>query len=248
MCGRLDQNHTALDYLAALRWERGPALVDTEIAPSFNACPGTYRPLLHIDGETLRVDDLYWGYRASWAVGKVPVAINARVEKLSNRYWGPLLRKGRALLAADGWYEWTGEKGRKQPWHVHRKDGQPLFIAALANFGPFREHRCEAGFVLVTSDALGGMVDVHDRRPVVLRPEDAALWLDPGLPPEQAEQLVRECALPSEAFSWYPVGKEVGRVGVEGAQLAAPIATPEALAQARQGDLCAPPADPAQDA
>jgi putative SOS response-associated peptidase YedK len=36
-----------------------------------------------------------------------------------------------------------------------------------------------AGFSIITADAAGGMVDVHDRRPVVFSAEDAALWLNP---------------------------------------------------------------------
>ncbi len=228
MCGRLDQNHTAVEYVAAMHWPHQAPLFGSAAAPSFNAPPGTYRPLLHRVDDALAVDDLYWGYRAAWAVGKVPVAINARREKLSNRYWQPLLKHGRAIVPADGWYEWTGEKGHKQPWHIHLKSREPLFIAALAAFGPFKEHAAEAGFVLITADAEGGMVDVHDRRPVVFCAADAALWLDPALTPQQAEQLSHAVALGADHFDWYPVDKQVGRAGNDGAQLASPIVLPPA--------------------
>jgi putative SOS response-associated peptidase YedK len=134
----------------------------------------------------------------------VPVAINARLEKLGNRYWSGLLATGRAIVPADGWYEWTGEKGRKQPWHIHLKTRAPLFLAALASPTPARGHAAEGGFVLVTADAEGGMVDVHDRRPVVLTAFDAALWLDPDLPADQAEQLIRAMGLGPDAFDWQP--------------------------------------------
>jgi putative SOS response-associated peptidase YedK len=226
MCGRLDQNHTAAEYVAALRWLRGEPIFDSEAAPSFNACPGTYRPLMRVVDEQLMVEDLYWGYRAPWAVGRVPVAINARLERISNRYWCPLLRRGRAIVPADGWYEWTGEKGRKQPWHIHRASGDPMFIAALANFGPFRENRCESGFVLVTASAAGGMVDVHDRRPIVFGPEDAALWMDPSLDAAQAEQLAYSMALGPAEFTWHAVTTEVGKATSEGAHLAARLDPP----------------------
>ncbi|MFD2365783.1 SOS response-associated peptidase family protein [Pseudoduganella sp. GCM10020061] len=228
MCGRLDQNHTAAEYVAALRWLRGAPHIDSEASPSYNACPGTYRPLMRIAGDTLTVEDLYWGYRAAWAVGRVPVAINARLERISNRYWCPLLRAGRAIVPADGWYEWTGEKGNRQPWHIHRTSGEPMFIAALANFGPFREHRCESGFVLVTVDAQGGMVDVHDRRPIVFSAEDAALWMDPSLDAAQAGQLAHSVALGAGEFAWHPVTREVGKTTSEGAHLAARLDPPPA--------------------
>lgn len=221
MCGRLDQNHTAVEYVAAMHWPHANPIFASQAAPSFNAAPGTCRPLMRVVDDQLVIEDLFWGYRAAWAAGKVPIAINARLEKLGNRYWSPLLKAGRAIVPAAGWYEWTGEKGKKQPWHVHLKTREPLFMAAIAAFGPFREHAAESGFVIVTADAEGGMVDVHDRRPVVLSAQDAALWLDPALPSGQAGQLAHSAALGPDAFAWHPVSKQVGRAGNEGAHLAA---------------------------
>ena len=42
---------------------------------------------MHLDGDALFVDDIYWEYRSSWAEtsGKIPVAIDTRLEKISNR-------------------------------------------------------------------------------------------------------------------------------------------------------------------
>jgi putative SOS response-associated peptidase YedK len=145
------------------------------------------------------------------------------MEKLTNRYWRGLLKNGRAVVPAEGWYEWTGEKGKKQPWHIHRKDGAPLFMLALANFGPFSENRAEAGFVLVTDDAAEGMLDIHDRKPVVLSAEDAMTWLDPSLSPEQAVELARHTALPADAFEWHKVSSEMNRAGNDGPQIALPL-------------------------
>lgn len=78
------------------------------------------------------------------------------------------------------------------------------------------------GFVIITADAEGGMVDIHDRRPVVLSPELAREWLDPATPPERAEQIVRHQGEPSESFTWYPVSREVGNVRNQGAHLIEP--------------------------
>jgi putative SOS response-associated peptidase YedK len=67
------------------------------------------------------------------------------------------------------------------------------------------------------------MVDVHDRRPVVLGPEDARLWMDPDLSAEQAEQLARSMAVPAEEFDWYPVSRDVNRVGNSDPHLIEPV-------------------------
>lgn len=194
-------------YLAAFGWS--DVAYGGEAGATHNASPGTYRPVVHMQGGTPQVDDLYWGYRAAWAAGKLPVAINARLEKITNGYWGRLLKSGRAVVPASGWYEWTGEKGKRQPWRIRRKDGQPIFMLALANFGPFKEHKAESGFVLITADASGGMVDIHDRRPVCLDAADARLWLDPDLPAGQAEMLARSMALGPDMFEWFPVSRDL---------------------------------------
>jgi putative SOS response-associated peptidase YedK len=127
MCGRFDQSQTARHYASAFGW--ADAVFDSESAPTTNAAPGTYRPVLHMQDGEHRVDDVFWSYRPKWAEGKIPIAINARLEKLGSSYWSRLLKNGRGVVPAEGWYEWTGEKGHKQPWHIHRKDHAPLWLS-----------------------------------------------------------------------------------------------------------------------
>ncbi|NYS35236.1 SOS response-associated peptidase family protein, partial [Streptococcus danieliae] len=104
MCGRFDQNDTARVLASSFGWT--DAVFDSEAEPHLNVSPGTYRPVLHIQDGQRRVDDVYWGYRPAWAAHavpapgkkKIPVAINARLEKLAGAYWKPLLRAGRGIV------------------------------------------------------------------------------------------------------------------------------------------------------
>jgi len=229
MCGRLDQNDISR-LLVNFDWV-DEVLNRSEAPGRWNVPPGTYRPVLHMESGRLVADDVFWSYRPAWAAKAkpprkpIPIAINAKVEKLLGAYWKPLMRAGRGIVCASGWYEWTGEKGSKQPWHIHRKDGEPLFLLALANFGPFVENREEAGFVLVTADSLGGMVDVHDRRPVAVTAEDARRWLDPALTPEEAEHLARTAMLDVELFAWFPVSRALN-TGADGPEMGVPLDAP----------------------
>jgi putative SOS response-associated peptidase YedK len=72
------------------------------------------------------------------------------------------------------------------------------------------------GFAIVTTASDKGMVDIHDRAPVVLPPDVAREWLESGLAPERAEDLARDHAEPTESFEWYEVGKDVGNVKNKG--------------------------------
>jgi len=53
---------------------------------------------------------------------------------------------------------------------------------------------------------------VHDRMPVILRPDDYDLWLDPGL---SDVQVISELLKPYDARSMrcYPVSTRINRVG-----------------------------------
>jgi putative SOS response-associated peptidase YedK len=227
MCGRITQHRSAIAYATEMGWELDPfGMPLDEPAFNWNVPPGTAPWLMHrIGDEENHIDRVQWGYRPSWAVERrIPVAINARIEKAATGpFFRSLWKSGRAVVPADGWYEWTGEKGHKQPWYIRLKTDRPMFLAAITNYRPDKEPGEGTGFVIVTAAAEEGLVDVHDRRPVVFAPEDAALWMDNDLPAEQAEQLARSMTLPPASFEWYEVSKEVNKVGNNSERLIQPL-------------------------
>lgn len=230
MCGRISQSRTPQDYKRALGW---PVDQDVEdwAGPAWNIPPGTTPLLMHrLPDGACHVSTLHWGYRPQWAQERgMPMAINARLEKAATgRFFGSLWRNGRVIVPAEGWYEWTGKPGHKQPWYIHRADGQPMFLAALASFRPTHDPARPPGFAIVTEAAANGMVDVHDRRPVVFNADDARLWLEPDLPAEQAEHLARNLSRPAEEFRWHAVSKRVNKAGNEGPDLIEPTPVPPA--------------------
>ena len=128
---------------------------------------------------------------------------------------------------ADGWYEWVKDPDnpkQKQPFFIRLKSQAPMFFAALAEVHPGLEPHEGDGFVIITAASDQGLVDIHDRRPVVLAPEHAREWLDQSLEREQqAEELALKCCQPTEDFEWYPVGKAVGNVKNQGPELIHPL-------------------------
>lgn len=110
---------------------------------------------------------------------------------------------------------------KKQPYFIRLKSQAPMFFAALAQVTPGLEPRDEDGFVIITAASDQGMLDIHDRRPLVLTPEHAREWLDPQTSPARAEEIAREACRPVADFEWYKVDKSVGNVKSQGAQLIA---------------------------
>lgn len=223
MCGRFAQYRIAWEYLESIGLDV-PLLggVNPEPIGRYNVPPRSNVTLFHQDEDGLRIDLIPWGYAPWWAQGKRPPAINARVETAStSKFFRDIWTTGRCIVPADGWYEWVTDPNdpkAKQPYYIRRKNAAPMYFAAIGQF----EHRGGLetrpgnGFVIITADSDAGMLDIHDRRPVVLSAECAAHWLDPELTPAEAEEIVREHGEPVDEFEWYPVGREVGNVRNEG--------------------------------
>ncbi|MFL9812894.1 SOS response-associated peptidase family protein [Stutzerimonas sp. VN223-3] len=96
---------------------------------------------------------------------------------------------------------------------------EPLFMAAVGHFSaPDEEPKDTDGFRIVTADAEGGMVDVHDRRLIVFTKEVAREWLS-DIALVYARNLLDEQALPADEFVWYPVSQDVGNVRNDGPSL-----------------------------
>jgi putative SOS response-associated peptidase YedK len=168
-----------------------------------------------------------WGYRSpNEAAAKRKPWINARIEKaLTGRYFRHMFREGRVIVPAGGWFEWTAEGGTKQPWYICRKDDEPIFMAGITNYKLYAQQTVETGFVIVTQDCEGGMVDIHDRRPVVLEKSDAWRWMASDTPAEEAAYIAQAKSLPAEKFIWWKVDKAVNRADPNnnGKHLLAPI-------------------------
>ncbi|HHQ2581450.1 TPA: SOS response-associated peptidase [Pseudomonas aeruginosa] len=223
MCGRLSQYTGLHEFVDALSM---PAMLVNLVGKQperYNVAPSTAVTTLRLEGDALVAQAIRWGWRPFWARDRA-VPINARVEKVATSRFYSSAWKHRALTPVSGWFEWVdGGETRKQPFHIQHRDGSPILCAAIGQFpGIDDEPADHHGFVIITADAEGGMVDIHDRRPVVLSPELAREWLDPATPPERAERIVLHQGEPSESFTWYPVSRDVGNVRNQGAHLIEP--------------------------
>lgn len=226
MCGRYSIYESMDHYLKQLELE----LViingyDHERINRYNVAPSTKVEIIRPGDGGPRVDKVKWGWAPFWAKGKRPDPINARVETVATgKFFKQLWPAGRALAPSSGWFEWLKDPEdpkKKQPYFIRLKGEEPMFFAALAQAHTDLEPHEGDGFVIITDASDKGMVDIHDRRPVVLGPEDAREWLEPGLSAERALELARHNR-PVEEFEWYPVGKAVGNVRNQGPELVLP--------------------------
>lgn len=194
MCGRIVQKSGPVDYVERI-FPNLRRVFDDSAGPRYNIPPGTRPVAMHRLAGDFELELLPWGWRPH---NSKYLMSNARLDKiLANAWpWKLLTTHGRILVPADGWYEWKAlidePKPPKQPYFIHAADGAPLYFAALSNWRRGAEKDEAHGFAIVTNDAAGGMVDVHDRRPVALPPDLAQQWLDPEFPTAEAVALLAE--------------------------------------------------------
>ena len=69
---------------------------------------------------------------------------------------------------------------------------------------------------IVTTAARGEMTAIHDRQPVMMRPDAWKTWLDQASTPDE---LLAAAAAEAPELAWHEVGKAVGNVRNNSAEL-----------------------------
>ena len=201
-------------------------LADVVTLPSrFNIAPTQDVPVVRLDRETgtRRLDLLRWGLVPTWAddpaIGNR--MINARSETVAEKpAYRSAFKARRCLMVADGFYEWAKTPGGKQPFFIRRKDGQLFGFAGLWEHW----HRGMEGFdscAQLTTMPNELMAPIHDRMPVMLRPGDYGLWLDPAAKPADLKDLL--APYPSDEMEAYPVSTLVNRPGNDSPECIRPL-------------------------
>ncbi len=72
------------------------------------------------------------------------------------------------------------------------------------------------GVLIVTAAADKGLVDIHDRRPLVLVPDAAREWMKQDVSGKEAEEIAADGAVSADHFIWHPVTRAVGNVKNQG--------------------------------
>lgn len=225
MCGRYAR-FTTRERFADLAGLRQDGLPVGETVPSWNVAPGRACTLVRAQlGQAPEMVNLLWGLVPYWAK-ELPAGrpINARIESAGEKpMFRRLFRYRRCLVAADGWYEWRSEGGAKQPYFIRRADAQPFFFGALWDVWTGAAEPLPT-FAILTTEASPELAAIHDRQPVIVRPETYAAWLDKTMIDPAAVRALVPPPEPGELVA-YPVSPNVNRPGRDGPELIAPATT-----------------------
>ena len=119
-----------------------------------------------------------WWLVPSWHRGEMKdwkaTTFNARIEEAKDKpTFRGVWRHGRCMIPAGGYYEWTGDKGAKQP-HVILSGGNEdtLWFAGLAS-----RWNDVLTCTIMTRAANADVAPIHHRMPVILDIEERESWL-----------------------------------------------------------------------
>jgi putative SOS response-associated peptidase YedK len=167
MCGRITLTVPDLHTVAELLEADLAAEDAAAYRPRYNAAP-TDRLFIAVlaakaSGARRQLVPARWGFPGG--------VINVRSETAARQ---PAFEQGRAIVPADGFFEWTGPKSARRPIWFRPRAGGLLYLAGLARPLPDGQP-C---FVVLTTEARGPIAEVHDRMPVLLPPARAREWLE----------------------------------------------------------------------
>ncbi|RIJ70915.1 SOS response-associated peptidase [Nakamurella silvestris] len=218
-----------------------------EPSPRYNIAPTTVVPVVlerlskpesPEAGAVMRqLDQMRWGLVPSWA--KDPSVgsrmFNARAESVQEKpAFKTSFERRRCLIPANGYFEWQKAPGAagsaaksgaaKQAYYMTPDDGSVMAFAGLWSFWRSPDGEPLRSCTIITTDAVGELIDIHDRMPLILPAADWDYWLDPEADPAELGKLL---APPEEALvralELRPVSNRVGNVRNDDPSLLDPV-------------------------
>lgn len=197
------------------------------IEPRYNIAPSQNVLAVRSDSKRHKREavELRWGLIPSWS--KDPAIayklLNARAETVDEKpSFKNAFSSRRCLIPADGYYEWKTVGKQKLPSYFHLKDNRPFAFAGLweswSQEGKTLETCC-----IITTNANPLAASIHDRMPVIVKPENFSLWLGESAGTKsQLKALLSPYA--EDDFERVEVGVYVNNVKNQGVECVRPLA------------------------
>lgn len=121
-----------------------------------------------------------------------------------------LVRSKRCIIPCSGFYEWQKVGNRKQPLRFLMKNGSIFSLAGLYDTWVNQDGNKLSTCTIITTEPKSLMIDIHNRMPVILRPQDEAEWLNREADKEAILKML--VLYPANEMCAYKVDPVVGNV------------------------------------
>jgi putative SOS response-associated peptidase YedK len=226
MCGRARLSTDFSDIKIAFRIP--PERPTPNGAPSWNVAPTDPLPIVRYDEKDRErsLGVMRWGLIPYWAKDiKIRYStINARAEEIETKpAFREAFRQQRCLVPVDSFYEWKKTETGKQPYAIGLAGRRLMALAGLWDSWRSPQGERVRSFTIVTTPPNELCSQLHNRMPVVLKPEAWPTWL--GEEPAEVPRLKALLApyRDNDMICW-PVSARVGNVKNNDPSLIEPIA------------------------
>lgn len=151
-----------------------------DFPPRTYVSPGSPIAIVRAERDARHLALVRWGFVPAWAREVAPgkPLTNARIETILEKpSFKHAVRRRRCLIPSDGFYEWSGEQGRKQAYHIARADGRPFAFAGIWEHWQGADGSELETAAIVTTEASEPVAAIHHRMPVIVAPDLYGDWL-----------------------------------------------------------------------
>jgi putative SOS response-associated peptidase YedK len=156
--------------------------------PTYNAAPSQMLPIMRTHKPDT-IELAKWGFwPKEWKRSKhLRAMINARLETAAEKpMFARSFQTRHCMILADGYYEWrTTPDGRKQPYRITLKTGEPFAMAGIyarEATGFETAEKNPVNFAILTTKANEAVSYIHERMPVILQLGSEKGWLTSNTP------------------------------------------------------------------
>ena len=208
MCGRFVQ----VSRLETVQKVFNISTPTFDTTPNYNIAPTQQILAVIKHNNENKLEKLYWGLVPFWAkdINIGSKMINARAETVSEKpSFRHAFKQQRCLIPTDGFYEWKGEPGQKQPFFVTTHSDEPFAFAGLWETWANKEsNEAYKSCTIITTESRGAIREIHHRMPAILTPTFYEKWLNTDMQdPKALEKILQEGVIRDIQF--YPVSTYV---------------------------------------
>lgn len=216
--------------------------------PRYNIAPTQPVPVVTMANGVRRFTLMRWGFIPGWVkeLKGFPLIINIRTETVREKAsFRAAFQRRRALMPADGFYEWHRVGDENRPYLLRRPDRGCFAFAALHETWSSPDGSEIDTVALVNTTANGVIAAIHERSPVILAPDQYATWLDPNTAPDKAYALLKPP--PNELLELVAVSRAINKVANDGPEVQmAPEAVVETVVPKTPSKAASGPSDNGQ--
>lgn len=222
MCGR----YTLTADGETVRTAFGLVEAPFDYRPRYNIAPQQDVLVVANGRAGRRAGIMRWGLVPGWAETAAEGArmINARSETVAERpAYREAFERRRCLIPADGFYEWRQAGNIKIPMRITVGD-RPFAFAGLWERWQKGDAAPLYTCTILTTSPAASIAHIHDRMPVILRPEQYDVWLDHEADAAALESLF--APYEGDDLRAYVVSSVVNKVDNDGPDCIAPAEAP----------------------